>query len=129
MMNHSKKAKGAAGVRAKRVPKMRLRRGDVVRVVAGNDKGKQGKILRVFPAGCRALVEGIRLMTKHVKPSAANPKGRVDKKENPIHISNLMLLDPKDGVPTRVGRRRGSQGKLQRVAKKSDQVIVDDVPA
>lgn len=109
------------------VKKIKLRRGDLVYVITGNDKGKKGKILKVLPGEYRAIVEGIRLVTKHTKPSAANPKGSVAKQEAAIHMSNLMLLDPKTGTPTRLGRRRGTDGKLHRFCKKSNRLIVERV--
>lgn len=103
--------------------KLKIHTGDLVQVVAGNSKGTQGKVLEVFIAKNRAIVEGANMVSKHTKPSAANPNGGIIKKEASIHISNLALLDPKSGKPTRVGRQKNSDGKLVRVAKKSGEEI------
>ena len=107
----------------KTTPKLKLRKGDLVKVIAGDSKGQQGKIVEVLVSKNRAIVEGINMVSKHTKPSASNPNGGIIKKEAPIHISNLMLIDPKSGEPTRVGRIRNSEGKLVRVAKKSGEEI------
>ena len=107
----------------KTTPKLKLRRGDLVKVIAGDSKGQQGKIVEVLVSKNRAIVEGVNMVSKHTKPSASNPNGGIIKKEAPIHISNLMLIDPKSGQPTRVGRVRNSEGKLVRVAKKSGEEI------
>ncbi len=84
--------------------KLHVKKGDVVRVVAGNEKGKEGKILRVFPARDRVIVEGVNMRIRHMKPSQAYPQGGRVEREMPIHVSNVMPLDRK-GVPTRVGRK------------------------
>nr|WP_211229755.1 50S ribosomal protein L24 [Olivibacter sitiensis] len=102
---------------------MKIRKGDVVQVIAGDSKGTQGKVLEVIVAKNRAIVEGANLVSKHTKPSATNPNGGIIKKEASIHISNLTLLDPKSGKPTRVGRQKNSDGKLVRIAKKSGEEI------
>ncbi len=103
--------------------KIKIRKGDNVQVIAGNSKGLHGKVLEVLVESNRALVEGANIVSKHTKPNAANPNGGIVKKEAPVHISNLALLDPKSGKPTRVGRQRDSDNKIVRVAKKSGEVI------
>lgn len=104
-------------------PKLKIRKGDTVKVIAGNSKGKEGKVLEVMIEANKALVEGANMVTKHTKPNAANPNGGILKKEAPLHISNLMLVDPSNGKATRVGRKEGAEGKLVRYAKKSGEVI------
>ena len=99
--------------------KLHIRKGDLVQVNAGEDKGKQGKVLQMFPKEQRAIVEGINMVSKHMKPNAAHPQGGIIKKEAPIHISNLNVVDPSTGKPTRIGRRRNAEGKLVRYAKRS----------
>lgn len=99
--------------------KFHIRKGDLVQVNAGEDKGKQGKVLQMFPKEQRAIVEGINMVSKHMKPNAAHPQGGIIKKESPIHISNLNVVDPSTGKPTRIGRRRNAEGKLVRYAKRS----------
>ena len=104
-------------------PKLNIKKGDTVKVIAGNDKGKEGKVLEVLLDKNRAVVEGIRVVTKNQKPSAGNPEGGIKKTEAPIHISNIMLVDPASGKPTRVGRKLDDKGKLQRYAKKTGELI------
>lgn len=104
-------------------PKLHIRKGDTVTVLAGDDKGKTGKVLEVNPESRRALVEGVNMITKHTKPSAGKPEGGITKVEAFIHISNLMLIDPASGKPTRVGRKRDEKGKLQRYSKKTGEII------
>ena len=103
--------------------KLHIKKGDMVYVNAGDNKGQQGKVLEMLVADRRAIVEGVNLVSKHTKPNATHPQGGIIKKEAPIHISNLQPLDPKDGTPTRIGRKRDSKGKLVRYAKKSGEVI------
>ncbi|MBO8473332.1 MAG: 50S ribosomal protein L24 [Bacteroidetes bacterium] len=103
--------------------KLHIKKGDMVYVNSGNDKGKTGKVLEVFPEKERAIVEGVRMISKHTKPSPKNPQGGIIKKEGSIHISNLNPIDPVKGVPTRIGRRIGENGKLVRYAKKSGEEI------
>ena len=103
--------------------KLHIRKGDTVKVIAGNSKGKDGKVLEILAEKQRAVVEGVNLVTKHRKPSATNPEGGVDKVEAPIHISNLMLVDPATGEATRTGRKADDKGKLQRYSKKTGEVI------
>src|SRR3954469_4936386 len=103
--------------------KLKIRKGDLVKVIAGDSKGSQGKILEVILEKGRAIVEGANMVSKHTKPNAANPNGGIVKKEAAIAVSNLMLIDPKSGKPTRVGRKKNDAGKLVRVAKKSGEEI------
>lgn len=103
--------------------KFKLRKGDLVKVIAGDSKGTQGKITEVILSESRALVEGANMVTKHTKPNAANPNGGIIKKEAPIHISNLAFIDPKSGNTTRVGKKKGENGKSVRVSKKSGEEI------
>lgn len=103
--------------------KLHVRKGDTVKVLSGDDKGKQGRILEVFPDKNRAVVEGINIVTKHQKPSAGKPEGGIKKTEGSVHVSNLMLIDPATGNPTRVGRKRDDAGKLKRFAKKTGEFI------
>lgn len=103
--------------------KLKIRKGDLVKVIAGDSKGTQGKIVEVLVDKGRAIVEGANMVSKHTKPNAANPNGGIVKQEAAIHISNLMLVDPKTGNTTRVGRKKNEAGKLVRVAKKSGEEI------
>lgn len=103
--------------------KLHIKKGDTVVVVTGNSKGQKGKVLEVIRKSERAIVEGVNMMKKHTKPNSAHPQGGIIEKEASIHISNLMLTDPKTGAPTRVGRRLDSEGKLVRYAKKSGEEI------
>ena len=96
----------------------------MVIVTTGNSKGVKGKVIKVYTKENKAMVEGANLISKHTKPNAANPQGGIIKQEAKIHISNLMLIDPKSGKPTKVGRTRDEKtGKLVRVAKKTGEVI------
>ena len=104
-------------------PKLKIRKGDLVKVIAGDSKGSQGKVLEVITATSRVLVEGANMVSKHTKPNATNPNGGIIKQEAALHISNVMLIDPKSGEPTRVGRKKNEAGKLVRVAKKSGEEI------
>ncbi len=101
--------------------KFNIRKGDIVKVIAGDSKGQQGKVLSIITSTSRALVEGVNLTSKHSKPSTANPNGGIVKKEATIDISNLMLIDG-TGKATRVGRRLEND-KLVRYSKKSGEVI------
>lgn len=103
--------------------KLKIKKGDTVKVITGNDKGKQGRILSVDRETFRAIVEGINMATKHTKPTAKNTKGGIIHQEASIHVSNLMLIDAK-GNATRVGRRIDeATNKLVRYSKKSDEAI------
>ncbi|PSL05575.1 50S ribosomal protein L24 [Cecembia rubra] len=104
-------------------PKLHIKTGDTVKVLSGDDKGKTGKILSVNLEKRRAVVEGLNMVTKHVKPTASNPQGGIEKKEASIHVSNLMLVDPKTGEATRTGKKLGDNGKLVRYSKKTGEVI------
>lgn len=104
-------------------PKLHVRKGDMVKVLAGDDKDKTGKVLEVIAEKNRAIVEGINMVTKHQKPSAGKPEGGIKKMEGTIHISNLMLLEPSTGNPTRTGRKLNEKGKLQRYSKKTGEFI------
>ena len=99
--------------------KLHIKKGDTVYVNAGDDKGRTGKVLKVFVDERRAIVEGLNMVSKSQKPSAKNPQGGFVKQEASIHISNLNLVDPKTGKPTRIGRKLNADGKLVRYAKKS----------
>ena len=101
---------------------MHVKKGDKVMVIAGKDKGKTGVILTAFPKKDRVLVEGVNIIKKHMKPNQANPQGGIVSQEAAIHVSNVMLIDPKTGEPTRVGYKV-EDGKKVRVAKKSGEVI------
>ena len=104
--------------------KSHIKKGDTVKVIAGNSKGQEGKIIEVLVAKSRALVEGVNMVSKHTKPNAANPQGGIVKQEASIHISNLMVVDPKSGEATRIGRKLDEKtGKLTRYSKKSGEVI------
>jgi len=102
--------------------KLKIKSGDTVKIIAGDHKGSEGKILKVFIDKNKVIVEGINMVKKHTKPSAQNPQGGIVEKEAPIHISNLALIDPESGEATRVGYRMDGD-KKERIAKKSDQVV------
>ena len=103
--------------------KLHIKKGDTVYVNTGKDKGKTGKVIKVFVEEQRAIVEGLNIVSKNQKPNAKNPQGGIIKMEAPIHISNLNVVDPKTGKPTRIGRRLNEEGKLVRYAKKSGEDI------
>jgi large subunit ribosomal protein L24 len=103
--------------------KLHVKKEDTVIVITGKDKGKKGRVLEAYPRQNRVLVEGINLVKKHAKPSQANPQGGVLTQEASIHVSNVMLIDPKSGKPTRVGYKVLENGKKVRVAKKSGEII------
>lgn len=103
--------------------KLHIKKGDIVIVNAGENKGQEGKVLQVFPTTQRAIVEGVNLVSKHTKPNAAHPNGGIVKQEAPIHISNLNVKDPSTGKATRVGRRLNEKGNLVRYSKKSGEEI------
>ncbi|GEC77458.1 50S ribosomal protein L24 [Flavobacterium aquatile] len=102
--------------------KLKIKSGDVVRVIAGDHKGTEGKVLRVDREKNKAIVEGANMVSKHTKPSAKNPQGGIVKKEAPIHISNLALIDPKSKEATKTGIRVEGDKKV-RFSKKSNQVL------
>ena len=97
--------------------KLHIKKGDMVKVLAGEDRGKQGRVIEVDRKRTVALVEGLNINKKHSKPTTATPQGGIVEKEGPIHISNLMLIDAKTGEAGRVGRRLNKEGKLERYVK------------
>lgn len=103
--------------------KFHIRKGDTVFVNAGEDKGKIGKVIRVITEKKRAVVEGVNIVSKNQKPNAKYPQGGIIKMEAPIHISNLNVIDPASGKPTRIGHRKNEEGKTIRYAKKSGEEI------
>ncbi len=103
--------------------KLHIKKGDVVFVNTGEDKGKTGRVLRVLVKERRAIVEGINIALKHTKPSVKNPQGGIERKEASVHISNLNVIDPKLGTPTRIGRRLNEKGSLIRYSKKTGEEI------
>lgn len=103
--------------------KLHIKKGDTVIVNTGEAAGQQGRVLKIERKTNRAIVEGVNMVSKHTKPNAAHPQGGVFKQEAGIHISNLMLVDPKSGKATRIGRKRNDDGKLVRYSKKSGEVI------
>ena len=102
--------------------KLKIKSGDVVRVIAGDHKGAEGKVVRVYKEKNKAVVEGVNMVSKHTKPSAKSPQGGIVKKEAPIHISNISLIDPKSKETTRVGVKTEGDKKV-RFSKKSNQVL------
>ena len=102
--------------------KIKIKKGDQVIMIAGADKGKQGEVLKIYPAKNRATVAEVNVRKKHQKPTQDNPGG-ISEIAMPVHISNMMLVDPKSGAPTRVGRQKQDNGKVVRISKKSGEVI------
>ncbi len=103
--------------------KLNIKKGDNVYVLSGEDRGKTGRVLKVLVDKSRAIVEGVNFVTKATKPNAKHPQGGLVKMEAPVHVSNLSLIDPKTGKPTRVGYRKNEAGKKVRFAKKSGEEI------
>ncbi len=103
--------------------KLHIKKGDTVIVLTGKSKGKTGKVLRMLIKEQKAIVEGVNIVTKSSEPTAKNPNGGFVKVEAPIHISNLSLIDPKSGKPTRIGIKVNADGKKVRIAKKSGEEI------
>ncbi len=103
--------------------KLHIKKGDTVQVISGNYKGTKGRVLEVIRKTNRAIVEGVNVIKKHTKPNADNPQGGIIQKEASIHISNLMVVDPKSGEASRIGRREDKNGKLIRFSKKSGEEI------
>ena len=101
----------------------RLKKGDFVKVIAGNHRGEKGKLLELHPTKRRGLVEGVNLRVHHQKPTKEKPKGSLEKREAPLDLSNLILLDPVKELPTRIGRKKNEAGKLQRYAKKTGRFL------
>lgn len=102
--------------------KLKLKKGDTVKVIAGADKGKEGRILSISRKNEKVVIEGVKIVSKHTKPNAQNPDGGIVKQEAPIHISNVMLIDPKLGEPTKV-YREVEDGKIVRKSRKSGEII------
>jgi large subunit ribosomal protein L24 len=107
---------------------MKIRKNDMVMIISGNDRGKTGKVLKVFPKKYRVIIEGINLRKKHTKPNQRNPQGGILEKEASIHASNVMILDPKSNEPTRIGSRvildeKTGKKKIARVAKVSGEML------
>ncbi len=103
--------------------KLHIKKGDTVVVLSGNDKGQKGRVLEVIRKTDRAIVEGVNMIKKHTKPNAETPQGGIVEREAPVHISNLMVVDPKTGEPTRTGKKLNDDGKLVRISKKSGEEI------
>lgn len=101
--------------------KLHIKVGDTVKILAGEARGQEGKVMVIDRKKDRAIVEGLNMVKKHVKPNAANPQGGIVEKEAGLHISNLMLVQ--NGQPTRVGRQKNNDGKLVRIAKKTGEEI------
>lgn len=106
----------------------KLRKNDKVKVIAGNNKGKEGKILKIYRSTDRVIVEGVNIIKRHTRPSQKNPQGGITQKEAPIQVSNVMLIDPKAGEPTRLGMQVIVEGegkkKRMRYGKKSGEIIL-----
>jgi large subunit ribosomal protein L24 len=103
--------------------KLHVKKDDTVFVISGKDKGKKGRVIEAYPRENRVLVEGINLIKKHSKPTQQNPQGGILTQEAPIHVSNVMLIDPKSGKPTRIGYKTLSNGSKVRISKKSGEEI------
>ena len=103
--------------------KLHIKKGDTVMVITGESKGQKGRVLDIDRNKNRAIVEGVNLVSRHTKPHSKAPQGGIIKKEAPIQISNLMLIDPTSGKPSRIGRRLNSKNKLVRYSKKSEEEI------
>jgi large subunit ribosomal protein L24 len=103
--------------------KINIKKGDTVMVITGESKGQKGRVLEVDRKKDRAIVEGVNLVSKHTKPNSKAPQGGIVKKEAPVHLSNLMLMDPTSGKPTRVGKKLNDKNKLVRYSKKSGEEI------
>lgn len=99
--------------------KLHIKKGDMVIVNAGDDKGKKGRVLEVITDKMRAVVEGVNIMSKHTKPNAKHPQGGIVKNEASVHVSNLMLVCPETEKATRIGRKKDEKGKAVRYSKKS----------
>ncbi|MEQ9262211.1 MAG: 50S ribosomal protein L24 [Owenweeksia sp.] len=102
--------------------KFHIKKGDKVKVLAGEYKGQTGTVIEMLPSRNKALVEGINVVKKHVKPSATSPQGGITEKEAPIHLSNLMFVDS-DGTASRIGRKEDENGKMVRYSKKTQETI------
>jgi large subunit ribosomal protein L24 len=105
------------------IPKLHIKKDDNVKVLSGNDKGKTGRVLEVLPKERKVIVDGINMVTKHSKPTTQNPNGGRIQMAAAIHISKVMLVDPKTNTPTRVGRKTNAEGTLVRYAKRSGEEL------
>lgn len=103
--------------------KLKIKKGDTVKIITGNSRGKTGVVLSILTDKSKAIIEGANIVSKHTKPSAQNPEGGILKKEAPIHISNLQLINPATGEPTKVGRKLDDKGKIKRFSKKTGEFI------
>jgi large subunit ribosomal protein L24 len=102
---------------------MNVAKNDTVEIISGEDKGKRGKVLKTFPEKSRIIVEKVNFIKRHTRPTQKNPQGGILEKEAPIHVSNVMVVCPKCGKPTRVGHKRLADGFKERVCKKCDEMI------
>ncbi len=102
--------------------KLHIKKGDTVKVLAGENKGETGKVIQILPGKNKALVEGINVVKKHNKPTAENPQGGITEMEAPVHLSNLMYVDA-NGEASRVGRKKDDNGKMVRYSKKTQEII------
>ncbi|RZK26976.1 MAG: 50S ribosomal protein L24 [Flavobacterium sp.] len=105
------------------IPKLHIKKDDTVKVLSGDDKGKTGRVIEVFPHERKAIVDGINMITRHSKVSAQNPEGGRIRKPAAIFVSKLIVVDPKKNIPTRVGRKLNTDNKLVRYSKKSQEEI------
>ncbi len=107
---------------------MKIHKNDNVMIITGNDRGKTGKVLKVYPSDLKVIVEGINIRKRHTKPTQKNPQGGILEKEAPIHVSNVMLIDPKNNTPTRIGAQiilddKTKKKKRMRVSRVSGEMI------
>lgn len=103
--------------------KLHIRKGDLVKILSGNSRGRQSRVLKVLPKDYKAIVEGVNIVMRHRKPTTQRPQGGIEKIEAPIHISNLMVVEPDANSATRVGRKIDEEGKLVRYSKKTGNII------
>lgn len=103
--------------------KLHVKKGDTVRVLSGNDRKKEGVVLKVYPQTYRAVVTGVHIVSRHRKPTTKYPQGGIFRVEAPVHLSNLMVINPATGNPTRIGRKINDAGKLQRYSKTTGEFI------
>ncbi|OPG14876.1 50S ribosomal protein L24 [Ferroacidibacillus organovorans] len=104
-------------------PKLKVKKGDTVIVISGKNRDQKGKVLAVYPRESRVVIEGVNMIKKHTKPSFQSPEGGIVEREAPLHVSNVALVDPKTGGPTRVGYKILEDGTKVRIAKKSGEVL------
>lgn len=107
----------------KKAQKLHIKKEDTVMVISGKDKGKKGRVLQAYSRDNRVLVEGVNMVKRHMRPSQQNPQGGIVTQEAPVHASNVMLIDPKSGEPTRIGFKMLDDGRKVRVARKSGELI------